>query len=365
MEIPRLIRIALAIQAIPAPPFGEAERAAFLRELYGRIGLSEIEIDAEGNLLACAPGGTSPPVVVAAHMDSVFATDEVWPAHEREGRLLGPGIGDNAIALAALTEMARDLLAEPSASPVWLVATVGEEGLGNLRGIRSLVERFGALPQAYIVLEGMAFGHVYHRALPSERFRVDVATPGGHSWIHHGRPSAIHLLVEVLASLIHLPLPSEPRSSINIGSISGGSAINRIASHATCEVEMRSEEAETLGRLVATLQSIVQHQQKVEADVRLTHIGSRPAGELPAGHPLVQAAQQAALRAANLPLALKSGSTDASWPLSLGLPAVCVGITRGGNAHSGEEYVEVAPIAQGYRSALALVRLASRLASPS
>jgi acetylornithine deacetylase/succinyl-diaminopimelate desuccinylase-like protein len=160
-------------------------------------------------------------------------------------------------------------------------------------------------------------------------------------------------------------LPSEPRSSINIGSISGGSAINRIASHATCEVEIRSEEAETLGRLVDSLQSIIRYQQEVEADVRLTHLGSRPAGGLPAGHPLVQAAQQATLRVANLPLALKAGSTDASWPLSLGLPAVCVGITRGGNAHSAEEYVEVAPIAQGYRSALALVRLASHLASSS
>lgn len=365
MEIHRLIRTALAVQAVPAPAFREAERVAFLRELFDQIGLSEIEIDSEGNLLACAPGRPSPPVVVTAHVDSVFSMEEVWPAQERQGRLQGPGIGDNAVALAALTEMGRDLLRQPAASPVWLVATVGEEGLGNLRGIRAVVDRFGSLPRAYVVLEGMAFGHVYHRALPSERFRIDVTTPGGHSWIHFGRPSAIHLLVELLSHVIQMPLPTVPRSSLNIGSISGGSAINRLAHQATCEMELRSEEAETLRQLVVEMQSIVRPRQELETEIRLTHLGSRPGGELPAAHPLVQAARQAAQGEAELPLTLKAGSTDASWPLSLGLPAVCVGITRGGNAHSADEYVEVAPIGPGYRSALALVRLASLLDPPS
>jgi tripeptide aminopeptidase len=361
MDIDRLTRSALAIQAVPAPPFGEGRRTAFVRDSFEAIGLTEIETDGTGNLIACAPGGSSSPVVVTAHLDSVFAPEEVWPAKESGGRLLGPGVGDNAIAVAALTEMGRDLLDQPAASPVWLVATVGEEGLGNLRGMRAIVDRFGAHPRAYIVLEGMAFGRVYHRALPSERYRIDVATAGGHSWIHFGRPSATHILVETLSRLLSLPLPDDPRSSFNIGTICGGSGINRLAESATCEVELRSEDVDTLRRLVDEMTRRVELPPGKVASVRLIHLGSRPGGELPAEHPLVKAAQQAVQSTAHMTPALSAGSTDASLPISLGLPAICIGITRGGCAHSDKEYVEIAPIEQGYNAALATVRLASRL----
>ncbi len=362
MDIQRLLSTTLAIQAIPAPPFGEAKRAAFILDAFSEIGLAQAELDHAGNVLGCVPGGSPPPLVVSAHLDSVFPAQEVIPASLSEGRLVGPGIGDNALGVAVLTELGRDLLEHPPGCPVWLVANVGEEGLGNLRGMRAVLDRFSGYVRGYLVLEGMALGHVYHRALPSERFRIEVETPGGHSWIHYGRPSATHLLIEALHRLLSLPLPQEPRSSFNIGSLRGGTGVNRLAEQAACEIEFRSEAPGTLHGLVLEMERRVDPHQTSAEVVRLVHLGSRPAGELSADHPLVQAAIQATRHSTGVAPDLSAGSTDASLPISLGLPAVCIGITRGGRAHSMDEFIEISSIAPGYEAVLGTVRLACRLA---
>jgi acetylornithine deacetylase/succinyl-diaminopimelate desuccinylase-like protein len=301
-------------------------------------------------------------VVVCAHLDSVFSRQEHQIARRLQDRLTGPGIGDNALGLAVLLELASDPTASPPAVGIWLAATVGEEGLGNLRGMYALVESLRGQACAYIAVEGMTLGHVYHRGLPARRLRVSLRTSGGHSWTHAGRPSAVHELIRLADRLIHLPLPSRPRTTLNLGRIEGGTAINAIAAQASFELDLRSEDE----KVVAGLESAIIHQVRSLAkpglQVECTSIGSRPGGGLAAAHPLVAAAV-ASLEAQDVKdVQLGAGSTDASAPLSLGLPAVCLGVTSGSMAHSQEEMVEIAPIRRGYAAVLSTVIEAARLA---
>lgn len=194
----RVLDLAVTIQQIPAPPFGEAQRAEFVRQRFAVEGLEAVSLDALGNVFACLPGsGRSKPLVVSAHLDTVFPFDTDLKVRREADRIFGPGIGDNSLGVAGLFGLLWALRQERGDQPglpgdLWLVANVGEEGLGDLRGIRAVVERFKDEPLAYLILEGMAFGQVYHRALGVQRYRITVRTEGGHSWVDYGRHSAIH-----------------------------------------------------------------------------------------------------------------------------------------------------------------------------
>ena len=356
----RLIARALRVQAVPSPTFGEAARAELMRAEFASAGLAEVETDAVGNVYARIPGGSMPPVVVSAHLDSVFPVEAHTPAQRSGGRITGPGIGDNAIALAALVEVG--LLAPPDLpGDVWLVADVCEEGLGNLRGMSAVVDRFGDRARAYIVLEGMSLGQVYHRSLPSRRYRVSTHTPGGHSWLHAGKPSAVHALVEIGAGLLRLELPDVPRATLNIGRVEGGIGVNTIAPEAHMEIDLRCESAETLRSLAAALEESIQAHSWPEVEIRLACIGERPGGALAADHPLVAAAVRGLRERAGVDARLDVGSTDASVPLSRGLPAICVGLTRGTRAHCLDESIELEPLGQGLDSLLTLIRAAFQI----
>ena len=348
MDLEHLLRRAIEIQQIPAPTFGEGARAAWMHRAFLQAELQQVEQDPLANVFARLPGGDRPPVVVSAHLDTVFPMET--PLHcQRDGRRVrGPGIGDNAVALAALLELATDLSALDLPGDVWLVANVGEEGLGNLLGMRKVVERFGNQPCAYIVLEGMALGHIYHRGLPVRRLRIATRGPGGHSWIHAGRPSAIHDLIRLGNRLLSLPTASDPRTTLNIGVLRGGVSINTIASGAEMEVDLRSEEAGALEKLAEQVGAIVRREIEAGVEVHLEVIGERPGGGLEPSHPLIQLARQVTEQAGVHPIHLECGSTDASVPLSRGLPAVCLGLTHGGGAHSLEEYIEIEPLVRGY-----------------
>ncbi|HEY46206.1 MAG: hypothetical protein AMJ88_14495 [Anaerolineae bacterium SM23_ 63] len=354
MDLERMIECARAIQAIPAPTFDERKRALFLQDTFEGAALEDVQLDQIGNLLGRIQGGSQPPLIISAHLDTVFPADTQLASKHTEDRLSGPGIGDNAIGLATLVELAYDLPRSPPGD-IWFVATVGEEGLGNLRGMHEVVKRFGEHPIAYIVLEGMALGHIYHRGLPVRRYEITTITEGGHAWIHAGRPSAIHRLIEVGAEIITFALPTLPRTSINIGRIDGGTSINTIANRASMKIDLRSEEIETLLNLEAQMMDLVNSYQTEQSEVKLTLIGERPGGGIPEGHPLVQVAVQALKECGEKVIHLKSGSTDASVPLSLGLPAICIGITRGGNAHSLSEYIEIEPISRGYNALMSTI----------
>jgi acetylornithine deacetylase/succinyl-diaminopimelate desuccinylase-like protein len=219
-----------------------------------------------------------------------------------------------------------------------------------------VVKRFEDHPTAYIVVEGMALGHIYHRGLPVRRYEITTKTEGGHAWIHAGRPSAIHVLIAVGADLMSLSLPSLPRTSLNIGRIDGGTSINSIANRASMKIDLRSEEIDSLLNLESQVTELVNSHRDKQTEIHMTLIGERPGGGLPERHPLVQAAIHALKECGEKVIHLKSGSTDASVPLSLGLPAICIGITRGGNAHSPSEYIEIEPISRGYNALLSTIR---------
>lgn len=361
--IDRLIDITIQIQQIPAPTFHEQQRALFIRDLFTAEGLADVEIDGAGNVYARLPGsGAAQPLVVSAHLDTVFPAGTSLTMRRSSDRLYGPAIGDNSLGLAGLFGLLWALKekAAPLPGDLWLVANVGEEGLGDLCGMRAVVDRFSDRVRAYIILEGMAFGQIYIRGLGVKRYRIECTTTGGHSWVDYGRPSAIHELAGLVSRLTSLPLPLDPRTTLNIGIITGGTSINTIAAQAALELDLRSEHPAALEQLVSQVEMLAA--QAAHKDVRfgLQVIGQRPAGEIAADHPLVRLAQRC-LEKQGVQPRLNIGSTDANIPFSRGYPAVCIGLSTGAGAHTLKEYVHLAPLAKGLTQLVDLVQGAYKL----
>lgn len=363
--INQLLDLAVRIQQIPAPTFSEGARAEFARRLFEEENLEDVAMDSLGNVYARLPGRLKhdKPLIVSAHLDTVFLPSVNLQARREGGRVFAPGIGDNSLGVAALfgvlwTLRERHICLERD---MWLVATTGEEGLGDLRGMRGVVERFGEDVFGYLVLEGMAFGYVYHRAVGVRRYRVTVKTAGGHSWADYGLPSAVHELAAIVTALISIRLPRNPRTTLNVGTIQGGMGVNVLAPEARCELDLRSEEPKTLAKLTRRVEKLLVDADREGARVTVEVIGERPAGEIPAGHPLVRLGVDC-LSALGVNAILSAGSTDANIPLSRGIPAVVMGISSGGGAHTLNEFVEIEPIAKGLESVARFVELAgSRL----
>lgn len=357
-ETERLIEMAIAIQQIPAPTFAEGERAAFVREKFIEGGLSDVSADELKNVFARLPGkdSTLAPLVVSAHLDTVFPADTDLRVTRENGRIYAPGIGDNSIGVASLFGLVWSLRGRGLQLPgdVWLVANTGEEGLGDLRGMKAVVERFGSSPRAYLILEGMAFGHVYHRAIGVHRYRVTVTTAGGHAWSDYGKPSAVHELTSLAAQIAALDLPIHPRTTLNVGRIEGGTGVNVLAARASLDLDMRSEDSSVLESLVARVDELIASANRPGVSVEAEVIGQRPAGQIPANHPLAQLALQSC-REQGVESNLIGGSTDANVPLSKGYPSVVMGITTGGGAHTLREFVNVEPIEAGMESVARMV----------
>jgi tripeptide aminopeptidase len=239
-------------------------------------------------------------------------------------------------------------------SDIWLIANSREEGLGDLGGMKAVVERFGDKVRGYLVLEGIALPHVYHRAVGVQRYRVRVNTAGGHSWSDYGRPSAVHEIASLISRLIALPLPDRPRTTMNVGTISGGTGINVVASQATFELDVRSESQAALAALTSKVEACIESVSREGVDLELEVIGQRPSGGIPADHPWVQLAG-ACLTEEGFSAQLSSGSTDANIPLSRGIPAIVLGITTGGRAHTPHEYIDVPPVRRGMRQVFSFV----------
>ncbi len=347
--VKRVVELAIQIQQIPAPTFHEEKRAEFIRGLFAGEQLQDICVDKTGNVLARLPGkGEARPLIVSAHMDTVFPAETDLSVERGSELIHGPGLGDNSMGVAALFSLIWSLREReiPLRGDVWFVANVCEEGLGDLRGMKAVVDRFEADVQAYLVLEGLALGHVYHRAVGVKRYRIKVRTGGGHSWSDYGQPSAVHELAKLVVGLTSLTLPAHPRTTMNVGKISGGTSVNVIASEASLDLDLRSEGQESLAELISAVDKLIQHANKPGVSVEAEVIGQRPAGEIPVNHPLVLLGQDC-LREQGLEAGLISGSTDANMPLSKGYPAIVLGVTTGGGAHTIHEYINTAPVAQG------------------
>jgi len=347
--VERVIELAIKIQQKPAPTFQEEKRAEFIYKLFINEGLQDLCMDETGNVLARLPGaGREKPLIVSAHMDTVFPLETDLRFTREPDVIHGPGLGDNSLGVAALFGLLWSLRERklPLRGDVWFVANTAEEGLGDLRGMKAIVDRFGADVHAYLILEGLALGHVYHRAVGVKRYRVTARTAGGHSWSDYGQPSAIHELARLIVKLTSLTLPTQPRTTMNVGRILGGTSVNVIASQASFDLDLRSEGQESLADLISAADKFIHEANRLGVSVEAEVIGQRSAGEISANHPLVLQAMSC-LRELGLEPGLISGSTDANVPLSKGYPAIVLGITTGGGAHTIHEYINTAPIEKG------------------
>jgi tripeptide aminopeptidase len=350
------------VVAIPAPPYGEAERSAWFAARFREAGLSQVEVDEAGNAFGTIPAAelpldnTGPVVLLSAHLDTVFpAGTRLDPVVQNE-RLSAPGASDNGAGLAGMLAVAHALIHACVQLPVPLmfVANVGEEGEGDLRGVRHIYRqsRLAGRIAAHIVLDGAGSDTAVVQALGSRRFRITITGPGGHSFTDAGRPNPIAALASALAVLAEIPHISDPRTTINIGTVSGGTSVNSIPEHAEATVDFRSTDTTQLVRLEVALHRAVEDsvahwnsQPKAAMNgheglrFSITKIGERPAGHLPPDSPLREMLE-AVDRHLGLRPDLRLGSTDANLPLSLGVPAVSIGAGgEGGGAHTlGEWY---------------------------
>ena len=337
MTTEQLVADVLELAAIPAPTFGEEARLDWLEErLIAADGRRFL--DAAGNLV-WTWGEGRPELAILAHVDTVFPADTPLSFRREEGRLIGPGIGDNAAAVVVALHAALQFLGGPPTRPGAVVFTVGEEGLGNLRGAVAACE--GLQPAAVVAVEGHGLERVLVDAVGSARVRIRVEGPGGHSWVDRGRPSAVHGLLALGQELLAHATPDNP---VNLGTISGGQSVNTIAAQAEFIAEMRSLEEEPLDAFVRAAEFLVHEPLTVTVD----GVGRRPAGRLDRASPLL-AAVRSVRRDLGLPDELEAGSTDANAALARGIPAVALGCSYGQGMHTAGEWIESDALKLGLR----------------
>ncbi len=359
---PDVLDLTALISAVPSPTGEETAKSLLVERLFATAGLTT-ERDAIGDVVGVIPGrqpspAGTPRLVVAAHIDTVFPIGTPLDVRRSADRLSGPGVGDNSVAVAAAVKLA-DLLriaGETPAVDVLLTGNVGEEGLGNLRGIREVLASRSDIG-AVVALEGHNLGRVTHVAVGSRRFRITVNGPGGHSWGDFGRPNAIQGLSKLIAELDAIPLPRSPKTTLNVGMISGGVSVNTIAPEASCLLDLRSIDESALRRLSDRVTRLVDRSNRGDAVVYAAEsIGERPAGVVAADSPIVQIAAST-LAALGLDPSFDASSTDANVPIAAGIPAVCIGLTTGGNVHRTDEFIDLEPVPKGITQ-LALLTLA-------
>ncbi len=338
----QLVDLVVRIAQTPAPTFEENERADLVSRLWETAGLTSSR-DGVGNVVAEVPGGVGPVVLVAAHLDSVFPSGTDVTVRRTGDRLEGPGVGDNATSLAVLTAYLRDL---PERRPRLVVAaTVGEEGAGDLRGARQVVDDWAGRIDHFVALDGH-LGSICHQGVGSLRHEVTMTAAGGHSWGDYPSPSAVHAVGDAIARLARLSVPREPRSSLNVGLVWGGTSVNTIAAEAGFALDLRSVDQHTLDLLWEACGNEVQAAAQASGcAVQVRQIGSRPAGTS-ANDGLVAAAR-AALGAIGQKVTLAAASTDANAAMARGVSAIAFGAYKGGGAHTKEEWVDAASLAIG------------------
>ena len=340
----------IALTAIPAPPFQEEARGRDAARRFREAGLLEVRVDAVGNVLGVRPGAEPlPPVILSAHLDTVFGADVPIVVRREGDYVQAPGISDDGRGLAVLLATARALEAGgvTTRRPILFAATVGEEGLGDLRGAKHLVGPGGDGREAaaFITVDGAGLDRIVDRGLGSRRFRVRVRGAGGHSWVDRGLVNPVHALGRVVAALSRLTLPSQPESALTVARWGGGTSINAVPQEAWLEIDIRSTADEVLHELEGALHDLASAAvAEEEASCRGTltleveRIGTRPAGFTPADSLLVRAAH-AATRALGVTPQLVTSSTDANAAMAVGIPAISFGGGgEAGLAHTTEEW---------------------------
>ncbi len=352
------------LSGIPAPPFGEQARAEWIAARFAEVGLTQVHTDRIGNVVGELPAAGLPPessgpvVVLSAHLDTVFPADTpLDPVVERvhgSTRLSAPGACDNGAGVAGMLAIVRALVHAKVelAAPLVVLANVGEEGEGDLRGVRYFYEqsKVSGRIAAHIVLDGAGADSAVTQALGSRRFQITIIGPGGHSFTDAGTPNPIAAMASALATLAQTPLPDEPRTTLNLGTVHGGTSVNSIPESATASVDLRSTSPDELLRLEVALHRAVEDAVERWNTVAralpgrgalsftVQKIGDRPAAQLPDDSPVLDALR-AVDRHLGLHTDLRLGSTDANIPIALGVPALSMGAGgEGGGAHTQAEW---------------------------
>lgn len=369
---PATIRDQIRLCEIPAPPFKEADRARAYLEAFRAAGLKNVRQDREGNVLGERPGRAARPhLVMSAHLDTVFPEGTNVRVTRKGTVLHGPGIGDDCRGLAVLLAIVRALDASrlETAGSLTFVGTVGEEGLGDLRGVKALFEEtLKGRVDRFVSVDGSGHG-ITNVSVGSRRYRVSFRGPGGHSYDDFGHPNPAHALGRAMASIADFQVPGQPRTTFSVGRIGGGTSVNAIPAEAWLEMDLRSSDASALDALDERFQQAVQRALKLENErwtrgsrltVSIEKIGDRPAGRTAASTSIVQTAM-AVTRAVGLSPQLEEGSTDANIPMSLGIPAITVATGRAAGTHTVQETFDTA---DSWRHTQHLVLLAIALARP-
>jgi di/tripeptidase len=355
----RFVSELITLTEIPAPPFKEQKRAGAYLEMLRGAGLSDVEIDAEGNVMGVRKGkaGTTSMLAVVAHLDTVFPEGTDVRVRREGTRLMAPGVGDDTRGLALVLTLVRamDAANVDTAVDILFVGSVGEEGEGDLRGVKYLLQsgKYKGRIQHFVAIDGPGDGHqsnITNSALGSQRYRVTFKGPGGHSFTAFGVVSPAFAMANAMTNLARIKVPATPKTTFNVGVVTGGTSVNSIPTEMSMDVDMRSESPGELRRLVEAFQRSVQAAVEEEnrsrstalgtvvADIKL--IGDRPAGETSVETPLVTTTA-AALKAFGLKPVYWTTSTDSNIAISMGIPAVTVGRGPGGRSHSLDEWTDV------------------------
>ena len=349
----------IAINEVPAPPFQEQERARFYKEKLTALGLSAVTEDAEGNVFGVFKGtGGGPRVFVSAHLDTVFVAGTDVKVREKDGKLFAPGIADNARGLAVILSVIRALKQAGinMTGDIVFGGDVGEEGLGDLRGVKAFFRDHPEI-DGYIAVDGVKEQIITYLATGSRRYEISYRGPGGHSWNAFGLPSAIHALGRAIAKIGDVETPSQPKTTFTVGTITGGTSVNSIAAEATMLLDMRSADEAELKKLETKVLGLLEeaaaeenarwNSSAIKVEIKL--VGDRPAGQQDPAAAIVQAAWAATEAVGMTPEFGPASSTDANLPMSLGIPSIrlCGGGAEGNN-HSLDEWYDPA---EGYRGA--------------
>src|SRR5882762_2236053 len=356
------------ITEIPAPPYKEKIRAEYYQKRMQELGFKDAAVDSEGNVIALrkGSGGGRPKLVVSAHLDTVFPEGTDVTVKEKDGVIVAPGIGDDSRGLAALLSLIKAMNenAVATVGDLLFVGTVGEEELGNLRGVKALFRDHADI-DGFISIDGLGITRVVNQATGSHRYEMIFKGPGGHSFQEFGLPSAIHAMGRAIAKISDLQTPADPKTTFTVGTVGGGTSVNAIASEARMAVDMRSNSTEELLKLEARLLDLVKDavadenarwkSDKMAVEIKL--IGDRPAGIVALDSPIVQATQRAVATITRAPRVIFAGSsTDSNLAMSLGIPAVTIGGGgEGGNWHSRNEWYKPVDAYYGPQNALLTV----------
>ncbi len=339
-----LTSLLLEIAQTPAPTFNEGQRASLIASRWAGFGL-EPHIDAAGNVIAkVGSGGTR--LALASHLDTVFDASTDLTMRTEGKRIVGAGIGDNAASLAVLTAYAEHVATHGAPCELWLIASTAEEGLGDLRGAKHFLAQHTTDIDAFIAVDGY-IGLLVNQAVGVRRYRVSFSSEGGHSWGNAGNPSSIQGLAESIHELYKISVPLEPRSTLSVGTVSGGVSVNSIAASAEFLLDLRSLDTRTLEQLDKEAQTaIARGAKRAKVGFKLELVGNRPGGTTNNGF-LMQAAVNV-LDGLGLQARAVASSTDANAAVPHNLPSIGFGVYVGGNAHRLDEWVEPSSLMIGF-----------------